>query len=80
MRGLPLQHVISYLDDILCADSNMEDHLRYLNLILMALEKAGLKLNPAKCIRAQESVVCLGHKLSRDGISTDPANIEQIKN
>jgi hypothetical protein len=38
-----------------------------------------LKLNPAKCSFEQESVVCLGHKLSRNGISPDPRNIEKIK-
>ena len=69
LRGLPVQHVISYLDDILVADSNMEDHLKHLDLVLTALEKAGLKLNPAKCAFARESVVCLGHKLSREGVS-----------
>ena len=79
LRGLPPQHVISYLDDILCADSTMEDHIKHLDQVLAALEKAGLKLNPAKCSFAQESVVCLGHKLSRDGISPDPNNVEKIK-
>jgi hypothetical protein len=69
--------VISYLDDILCADSTMQDHLKHLNQILTALEKAGLKLNLSKCSFAQESVICLGHKLSRDGILPDPANIER---
>ena len=38
LRGLPSQHVISYLDDILVADSNMEDHLHHLDLVLTALE------------------------------------------
>ena len=79
LRGLPIQHVISYLDDILVADTNMEDHIKHLDLVLSALIKAGLKLNPSKCSFAQESVVCLGHKLSRDGVSPDPANIEKIK-
>ena len=79
LRGLPIQHVISYLDDILIADSNMEDHLRHLDLVLSALTKAGLKLNPSKCAFARESVVCLGHKLSREGVSPDPTNIEKIK-
>ena len=79
LRGLPIQHVISYLDDILVADTSMEDHLRHLDQVLTALAKAGLKLNPAKCAVARESVICLGHKLSRDGIAPDPANIAKIK-
>ena len=79
LRGLPIQHVISYLDDILVADTNMEDHLKHLDLVLDALVKAGLKLNPAKCLFARESVVCLGHKLSREGVSPDPTNLEKIE-
>jgi hypothetical protein len=75
LRGLPPKHVISYL----CADPAMEDHLKHLNQKMTALEKASLKLNPSKCSFAQESVICLGHKLSRDGISPDPVNNEKIK-
>ena len=79
LRGLPPQHIISYLDDILVASSNMEDHLHHLRLVLTALGKAGLKLNPSKCSFAQDSVICLGHRLSKDGVSPDPANIEKIR-
>ena len=79
LRGLPPQHVISYLDDILVATGTMDDHILYLDKVLNALEKAGLKLNPAKCSIAQESVVCLGHKLSKDGVAPDPANIAKIR-
>ena len=79
LKGLPIQHVLSYLDDILVADTNMEDHLKHLDLVLGALVRAGLKLNPAKCAFARSSVVCLGHLLSRDGISPDPTNIDKIE-
>ena len=77
--GLSPQHVISYLDDILVASNNMDEHLFYLDQVLSAVERAGLKLNPAKCNIAQDAVVCLGHRLSKDGMSPDPANIEKIK-
>ena len=79
LRGLPPQHVISYLDDILVASNNMEDHIYFLDQVLSAVERAGLKLNPAKCSVAQDSVVCLGHLLSKDGVAPDPANIAKIK-
>ena len=79
LRGLSPQHVVSYLDDILIATNTMEDHLFYLDQVLTALERAGLKLNPAKCSIAQDSVVCLGHLLSKDGMSPDPANVAKIE-
>ena len=79
LRGLPPQYVISYLDDILIATNTMEDHILYLDKVLSAIEKAGLKLNPAKCSIAQDSVTCLGHRLSKDGVAPDPANISKIR-
>ena len=79
LRGLPPQHVVSYLDDVLIATNTMEDHLLYLDKVLMAIEKAGMKLNPAKCTFAQDSVTCLGHLLSADGLSPDPVNINKIR-
>ena len=79
LRGLPPQHIIAYLDDILIATNTMEDHLLYLDKVLAAIEKAGLKLNPAKCSFAQDSVTCLGHLLSKDGIAPDPTNINKIR-
>ena len=79
LRGLPPQHVISYLDDILVASNTMEDHIYFLDQVLSAVERAGLKLNPAKCSVAQDSVVCLGHLLSKEGVVPDPANIAKIK-
>ena len=79
LRGLPAEHVISYLDDILVATETMEDHIFYLDKVFAALERANLKLNPAKCSFARDSVVCLGHKLSKDGVAPDPANIAKIE-
>ena len=79
LRGLPMEHIICFLDDILVASSTMEDHIGHLDLVLGAIKRAGLKLNPKKCLFAQDSVSCLGHRLSRDGIGPDPANLVKIK-
>ena len=79
LRGLPPEHVICFLDDILIASSSMEDHLKHLDQVLLAIRRAGLKLNGKKCIFAREEIISLGHKLSREGISPDPTNIDKIK-
>ena len=76
LRGLPFEHIICFLDDILVASSTMEEHISHLDMVLGAIKRAGLKLNPKKCLFAQESVSCLGHRLSRDGIGPDPANLD----
>ena len=79
LRGLPPEHIICFLDDILVASSSMEEHLVHLDQVLTAIARAGLKLNGKKCLFAQESVTCLGHLLSREGIGPDPRNLEKIK-
>ena len=79
LRGLPPEHIVCFLDDILVASSTMEEHLRHLDLVLSAIGRAGLKLNAKKCLFAQESVTCLGHLLSREGIGPDPANLDKIR-
>ena len=78
-RGLPIENIICFLDDILVASATMEEHLEHLGLILGAIERAGLKLNSKKCLFAQASVSCLGHRLSRDGIGPDPVNLDKIR-
>ena len=79
LRGLPPEHIICFLDDILVASHTMEEHLVHLDLVLTAINRAGLKLNPKKCYFAQSSVSCLGHLLSREGIGPDPNNLKKIK-
>ena len=79
LRGLPPEHIICFLDDILVASSTMEEHLVHLDQVLTAIARAGLKLNGKKCLFAQESVSCLGHLLSREGIGPDPRNLDKIK-
>ena len=78
LRGLPMEHVICFLDDILVASSTMESHLQHLDMVLNAISRAKLKLNPKKCLFAQESISCLGHRLSREGIGPDPHNLDKI--
>ena len=55
LRGLPPEHIICFLDDILVASSTMEDHLLHLDLVLTAIAKAGLKLNAKKCHFAKDA-------------------------
>jgi hypothetical protein len=80
LRGLTPQNVIAYLDDVLLADTTVRENLHTIDRVLTAFVRAGLKLNPAKCNFAQKKVICLGHRLSREGIGPDPTNVSKIKN
>ena len=78
LRGLPAEHVVSFLDDILVASPSIEEHITHLDKVLTALGRANLKLHPGKCAIARDSAICLGHLLNRKGIQPDPHNLAKV--
>ena len=67
-----------YLDDIIILGSSFDDHLQNLQLVFERVQEAGLKLQPKKCAFLQTSVAYLGHILSKEGVSTNPAKVEKV--
>ena len=58
----------AYIDDILIASRNEQEHLEDLQLVLDILASNGLKLNFSKCAVAQETLDFLGHTICSKGI------------
>ena len=52
-------------------------HLENLEKVFQRLREAHLKLKPKKCHFFQCQVSFLGHIVSEDGISTDPAKVQE---
>ena len=71
---------VIYLDDLIVFADSFEEHLHRLDLVLTRLAQCNLKLSAEKCIFIQERVGFLGHVVSSDGIETDPAKIDKIRN
>ena len=69
-----------YLDDLIIFSDSFEQHLERLDLILTRLLEANLKLAPEKCFFFKPSISFLGHVVSGEGVSTDPAKIEKVIN
>lgn len=67
-----------YIDDIVVYSKSFEDHIEHLDKVLGAIEKAGLTLSPAKCHLFYSSIILLGHKVSRLGLSTHKKKVETI--
>ena len=67
--GLGLPFVFIYLDDILIASPNMEEHKSHLAAVLKRLSDFGLIINPAKCLWAQSTVPFLGHEVTAAGVT-----------
>ena len=70
MGELNLRDVMVYLDDLLVFSRTLEEHEERLMRVLDQLQSFGLNLNPEKCQFFQASVKCLGHVVSREGVST----------
>jgi hypothetical protein len=69
-----------FFDDILIYSATYEDHLKHLKKVfeLLAIDQWKIKLS--KCTFAQNQIAYLGHVISQDGVSTDPAKVSSIAN
>ena len=73
-----VDNVEVFQDDVLVHGSSMDEHNVALNEVLRRMQQSGLKLNKRKCLFRQPEIVFLGHKITQDGISPDPAKVEAI--
>ncbi|KAF2890922.1 hypothetical protein ILUMI_15251, partial [Ignelater luminosus] len=69
---------ISYLDDIVVTGKDRAEHLDNLKEVLSRLQKAGFRLNIAKCHFFQPQNSYLGHVIDREGIRKDPTKIAAV--
>ena len=79
LMGLHWQTCLVYLDDIIVFSETFETHLARLEEVIDRIGDAGLKLSPKKCKFFQREVSFLGHTVNKDGISTDSAKIQSVK-
>lgn len=77
-RGLDF--VFIYLDDICIASDNMDQHRDHLRQVFKRLEEYNLTINLEKCVLGRESIIFLGHKITKDGSQPTPEKVEAIKN
>ena len=71
--------VVAYLDDILISSRTTEEHLKTLDEVLGRLQRAGLKVRPAKCRFLVPTVGYLGHIVDKRGIRPTPAKVRAIQ-
>ena len=69
-----------YIDDIIIHSKTFEDHMQDIEEVFQKIRKARLKLGPEKCHFAFKEIKFLGHIIGENGIKTDPAKIEKVKN
>ena len=76
LAGIPM--CCCRVDDILISGKNDEEHMRVLNEVIHRLEKQGYKCKLEKSEFMKDSVVYLGHTVSKDGISPVKSKVEDM--
>jgi len=72
--------VVVFVDDILVYSKSKEDHMEHLRIILKTLAEHKLYAKLKKCEFWIEKVHFLGHVISAEGISMDPAKVATVVN
>ena len=70
--------ISAYLDDITISSSSVEEHLEHLNECFSILKQNNLTLRRDKCRFMVDVVPLLGHVVSPEGISPDPAKVKAM--
>jgi ribonuclease HI len=74
------QNIFTYVDDIVVASKNKEDHLADLAETFANMRDARLRLNPEKCVFGVRQGKILGYLVSHRGIEANPSKIQDIVN
>ena len=68
----------NYLDDIMVFSRTTEDHLKPLEQVFVALQKADLKIKASKCEFFKSYVCYFGFLIGESGIRCDKSKVEAI--
>ena len=79
LAGIHWSSCLVYIDGIVIMARTFQQHLVNLTLVLDRLRGAGLKLKPTKCSLCHKEVLFLGHRITREGIATNPAKTAVVQ-
>lgn len=70
----------AYLDDITIYSKNWLEHLAHIEFIMQRLREAGFTANVEKCEFGKTTLKYLGFLITPNGVETDPAKLEAVRN
>ena len=70
--------MLVFFNDILVYNPTFEAHVNHLHQVFQWLRADQWKLKLSKCTFAKESISYLGHIISSQGLSTDPAKVQAV--
>ena len=71
--------VFVYIDDILVASEDEEQHIEDLKTVFTILSNNGLVVQRSKCVLGKTALAFLGYKVDADGVSPLPDRVEAIR-
>ena len=74
-----IPRVFVYIDDILIASEDMEQHLQDLDTVFKTLAANGLVVQRSKCVLGQPSLEFLGYLVNENGIAPLPERVVAIR-
>ncbi len=74
-----LSFVFCYLDDIIIASKDKQEHLEHLREVFSRLREPGLVINAEKCVFAATTVEFLGHKVSAAGVEPLHSIVQAVR-
>ena len=77
LRGLTCSY--AYLDDILVASKDKDEHLSHLRQVFTRLQDYGIQLNVSKCLFGVASLEFLGHHVDQHVIRPLPSKVRVIQ-
>ena len=75
-----MDFVFVYIDDILVASANPEEHETHLRVVFQRLKEFSLRLNPSKCQFGQPELEFLGYLINSEGLKPTPEKVQVISN
>ena len=68
-----------YINDVLIASNNAEEHKQHLQLVLNRFQEYGVVINPSKCQYGITQLNFLGHSVNSQGICPLPEKVQAIQ-
>lgn len=73
-----LDFCFCYLDDILIASYNENEHINHLHTVFNRLKQFGLTINVSKCLFGKDEISFLGYLVNKEGIKPTTEKVKAI--
>ena len=78
LATVPIEQLIFFIDDLFLSSKTVSEHLDRLEILLLRLVQANLKLTPKKCMLLREKVTFVGVSISEDGVQITDDRVKDL--